>query len=61
MMRQAKTISPNKSFKASRGWLNGFMRRKGLSLQCKLLYAKHRPTFMTYGIRVTVITNIELK
>ena len=42
-MRQAKVFSPNESFKASRGWLDNFMKRKGLSLRRKTTVCQTEP------------------
>ena len=43
IMRQAKVFSPNESFKASRGWLDKFMKRKGLSLRRKTTVCQTEP------------------
>ena len=41
--QQAKTLSTTESFKASRGWLDGFMKRKQLSLRRKTTVCQTAP------------------
>ena len=40
MRQQAKKLSKTVYFKASRGWLDGFMKRKNFLFDVKLLFAK---------------------
>ena len=40
IMREAKALSSNQEFKASVGWLNGFLKRNGLSLRRKTTVCK---------------------
>ena len=43
IMREAKTISSNENFKASIGWLNRFLKRRGLSLRRKTTVCQNPP------------------
>ena len=43
ILRQARVLSTNDSFKGSIGWLNGFLKRKGLSLRRKTTVCQNPP------------------
>ncbi len=44
IMRQAKTLSSDETFKACIGWLNRFMTRKGLSLRRRTTVSQNPPS-----------------